>query len=673
MHRQAMQATMVFPSIEQPMERPFESKLKTPTSKYNAHEGRPKRKTLQDEPDTNREPGCKPTRAARLVKREPSTNVTPGIASYVPGLASPPLWNTNVRSMKLEEEGFVELPKEVVEYELTKKWLSVQKKFLRAQQRQEKGKAPERDMRLATKILKKEGCGQAAKGVGKRSKMRKISMNKPHSGEPHMKSASDKTQSPVAKGQANNQDTQIKAENGLQVQSTNCGNIHENSFTSNGWKHDREKGTRALRMDQAEGARRHNAPTTPGPRRENCTCEMLPECLTKFWYSIPRRAPESLSKLEFLEHVRQMSSCRGHPERVIRRCLDILRLENYPDKLGNDLAMDFARGLPLPNTSPSRGQTQSSLMTPEFNTNPLDCRPPPSENEFPKVYQCDNAGSMPLTTSKSFSSIVPYARLNSKPFKPLAAKSTSRSMIGKQTNDPTPPQQSSLLEGRQKSVPGMQPFKNATRQNHRIEKGSANTTREQRILSGCQSSPKRDRAMSKRHKSMPAFTDRRKADTADNISGQQRQLSVLRPLIPDTAIPGDKCDDITERLERIESMLSTAAPDRIVASENAISAPPAEINPQSSQPPKKKRKPAAERKAADQPVIPRDVPHHLRLPDSMLIEIGREICGYERHKRAPYAFSWHGRLWSEYDHLLTGVDEHNDRVWDYKTISRLKR
>ena len=73
------------------------------------------------------------------------------------------------------------------------------------------------------------------------------------------------------------------------------------------------------------------------------------------------------------------------------------------------------------------------------------------------------------------------------------------------------------------------------------------------------------------------------------------------------------------------------------------------------------------------PPLPRAVPPGTtRLSDAELIEIGKRINGYERHTGAPYAFSWRGRLYAEYDYLMDLVDNRGRAGWDFKEKARLK-
>ena len=73
------------------------------------------------------------------------------------------------------------------------------------------------------------------------------------------------------------------------------------------------------------------------------------------------------------------------------------------------------------------------------------------------------------------------------------------------------------------------------------------------------------------------------------------------------------------------------------------------------------------------PPLPRAVPPGTtRLSDEELIEIGKKINGYERHTGAPYAFSWRGRLYADYDYLMDWVDDGGRAGWDCKEKARVK-
>lgn len=111
------------------------------------------------------------------------------------------------------------------------------------------------------------------------------------------------------------------------------------------------------------------------------------------------------------------------------------------------------------------------------------------------------------------------------------------------------------------------------------------------------------------------------------------------------------------------------------ASANAHVPPPTPASAQtsSSAPVSRKRKsrPSLEARRAKRPMLSDNVPEHERLSDDEIVEVGKVINGYERHKAAPYAFGVGGRLKAQYKYLLDlhGVD--GLPVWTPDEISRI--
>ncbi|KAL8904464.1 MAG: hypothetical protein Q9171_007042 [Xanthocarpia ochracea] len=66
-----------------------------------------------------------------------------------------------------------------------------------------------------------------------------------------------------------------------------------------------------------------------------------------------------------------------------------------------------------------------------------------------------------------------------------------------------------------------------------------------------------------------------------------------------------------------------------------------------------------------------DVPLDQRVSDEMLIQIGRHPKTYTRHISAPYAFSYTGKLFAEYNRLAESKDEHGKLCWDEALAKRL--
>ena len=71
------------------------------------------------------------------------------------------------------------------------------------------------------------------------------------------------------------------------------------------------------------------------------------------------------------------------------------------------------------------------------------------------------------------------------------------------------------------------------------------------------------------------------------------------------------------------------------------------------------------------PELSKDVPDHLRLSHAGIKEVGKVINHYERHRRAPYAFTWHGCLRAEYKSLL---DQRGSAlpIWTSDEIARIR-
>ncbi|KAL8734454.1 MAG: hypothetical protein Q9181_003175 [Wetmoreana brouardii] len=86
------------------------------------------------------------------------------------------------------------------------------------------------------------------------------------------------------------------------------------------------------------------------------------------------------------------------------------------------------------------------------------------------------------------------------------------------------------------------------------------------------------------------------------------------------------------------------------------------------------KKPRIEQRRILKPQLSKDLPMEERADDSMLIRIGRMHWVYDRHKHAPYAFSYSdGKLYTEYRYLADMKDSDGNYLWDEKTRSVLVR
>ena len=91
-----------------------------------------------------------------------------------------------------------------------------------------------------------------------------------------------------------------------------------------------------------------------------------------------------------------------------------------------------------------------------------------------------------------------------------------------------------------------------------------------------------------------------------------------------------------------------------------------------TRPPKRRTKSVAERVLV-QPRLASDIPPQGALPESEIIRIGKLINPYERHRAAPYAFSYHGRVYKPWAYLAHKRGEDGELVWQLDVVRRVLR
>ena len=530
-----------------------------------------------------------------LMKQEPTEGhgrFSPDSPQYKLRSPSPPTFNPDLRVHKLEKYGLVELPKAVMELEETRKKLAKQENAVREQGRLEKGKYRERDSDAGL-------CGLANKEELaieiSEAKKQHPSMGIP-SQYPRPQPQAPSSTIKIGQDLKPNCASPATAPNDLVIRGSKRRPSEwnpESSSQSHWQRSHRQHGPKSKigegrgipsRFRETLRPKFHQRQTNRvlGPRQEDCTCAMLPEFFLENWQFIPEeRWPGG--RLEFLEHIKQISSCRGHPENVRRFCQKVLRLENYPGVSELCPTVEVAK--------------RQSSMDPQ--TSAVDPMDGVSDNHL--------------------------------------------------ANDP--------LCGER-------------------EDGNERAPSEQHLESSPDSPPRSSVSHQKRCKSMPALRAvvGLKNTAESQATRQGREKPPPQPLPAAAVVSGDMFMELAQTVKRIENFLLPSAPtNQSNLTSSAASSSAAITNSGSSQPRKKKQKTAAERKATDQPEYDRNVPEHLRHSEEMLIQIGRIVNGYTRHERAPEVFAWNGRLYSEFDRLLTKCDMHGNVVWDWKTISRLKR
>ena len=150
----------------------------------------------------------------------------------------------------------------------------------------------------------------------------------------------------------------------------------------------------------------------------------------------------------------------------------------------------------------------------------------------------------------------------------------------------------------------------------------------------------------RRHRSLPARTIRQESCS---INGRAK----------DTLNNKKDFESLVD--ERVRRLLA----DQAIATVEARA--PAQAQPQQS---KRQRMSTAERMLR-YPPLSKNVPVHLRKSDADLIKVAKLITPYERHRRAPYAFRYKGRLYAEYKHLRVAVGDNGQPVLTAQELSRL--
>ena len=207
------------------------------------------------------------------------------------------------------------------------------------------------------------------------------------------------------------------------------------------------------------------------------------------------------------------------------------------------------------------------------------------------------------------------------------------------------------------------------------------------------------RSLSRRHKSVPANLHQCEKDSEEGNAGVNSQcISVARDRmtrvqVPLTSFPKEIVEQVSnsvvdktfERMEEAFERVNTTMASVAALHKPAIQPIPSALAPEQannpSTPPPQPRndmhatannsrrstKTLGER-LLSQPKLPADVPRDDRKSDAELIAIGRFVNPYERHRRAPYAFSYRGTLRRKDYKYLLGRGE-----WTEHEISRITK
>lgn len=629
--------------------------------------------------------GLSPKAASALAvgKRESSPTLTP---AATPRPVSPSRWNSPLRRKKIEEEGIAELPKAVYECEQLKKELAVKEKLMIAAKEKETGEFREQrtveetyefKRRTKKRRLQKEVERDESRKRQKSRKSRKprleghpiadesrafkeehhvskqISTLRSPKGKTKMKEqeyegVEDKAQDPaditgvyndagveakarLFEGSKNHKaqcsfDTSVKSQGSL-LHAKPSGQSRSEASRNSG----RQK--RSFNEGCPEHFRRREIPVPE--TFQPCKCE-LPE----YFVRNPSRVPHLASwlergrggKLEFLEHVMQISSCQGsnHPKRVVDACRRILKENDYPEWWYNDPVepvSKFAQGISatkgINDSNSRRGmRAQSSIAPRVFYGN--KSRDPPTTDI--------GSSSRPiLQPSKEVSN--GCRQSETQPVRNQGQTATNH-------HSPLIDQ----LDRPQISFNG---------QRHRHQSVPVNLLSRNAVVHG-------------QHSLLP--------------SAPQRNGNALQE-ISDNAIRdmGKKIDSIEQTLR---GLLPAPAPAQIAAVQTArtpTAAPTATATAQGggdgaerSPATRKRKRPSCAERQLKYPKLDRNVPPHLLLSDEQIIEVGRRVGSYERHSGAPQAFNWNGHLYADHKHLLVRM-VNGVSAWTATEIRRVTR
>ena len=403
-----------------------------------------------------------------------------------------------------------------------------------------------------------------------------------------------------------------------------------------------------------------------------CTCEELPDYFTRDPSYVPNLKTWPLGKLEFLEHVRQISACRGsiHPPHVVSACRKILEENRYPEHFPSTSGRN--------DSNPKRAQ--SSIPPPVFYGKRSGCQPDPSTGSA--VHQPQQNGN---TVCSPFKTLPVRNRGEAvRPHDiPLISQPSKAAEFNKPCNYLTPPNSSSLGQRRRAGMPS-HPHEGS---NSLSEQENVGAKRISTTLPGASSVLDRQQrsfdAQRRRHQSAPVNVLSRNTavDDRDRLlpSAQQRHNNVLQEISNNAIFQRmvQRMDEFQKAiLERLPATTPTqiAAAGPVLAPAASITAPAQGVN-RVGQPPagRNSRGLSHAERLPRFPKYDRNVPEHLRHTDEEIIEIGRIVNCYERHKRAPEAFGWgRGRLYCQYNELLSRTVD-GVLVWTPDEIRRLTR
>ena len=639
---------------------------------------------------------------------------------------SPSLWSSQLRKERYQQDGVVELPKEVFEYLSSKKakkrieqQLAEKKKDMKEGKRKEKGKSVEQ--RPINEINEPNQREQSEKKIGKKREREGIEH------EPRKRQKLQKASESHKPGLENrgNESQHFDEDTASKQRSVRSSSKHKNV--------EREAQRHKVSVNKIEGSKTMKSqhplelevpeegsgpledpglrsckqqkvpPNEDWPksfeRRElhlgsggrTCSCSFLPDYFTRNPDDVPCLATWQATcgggDRVFFKHVKQISCCRGsvHPPHVVDACR---RISQYSKRRDTDSMVDSAQGVLSKKGSDdhSMRRAQSSIPPPDFYGSGGSSRQAPGPRSFsrfmPEMRKATSSLKS-LTISRPSNGILARPAPRNVPAKHNGVKNTiahvdrpvDQLIVPGVAHEPN--QHRKRHRGR---IPPFDIYDDLNPEEESVSKEPTSNT----LSEACNQPQTSFQAKRQRHRSVPANLPSRKPSVNElKLSPSpepQRREGVLQELYNHALLQNmnKSLAPIKKCLKDLSDRFLPPPPAQIAALAPASAPPPAatpNAAPQpggnNAEPPhgrKRKTKPVAERKR-NLPELSRDVPAHLRLPDADLIAIGRNSSRYERHVAAPYAFTWHGHLLAEYDYLLRW----GDNGWTPKEIKRVSR
>ena len=641
----------------------------------------PSRRSPRKHPSKNRDTGLPPqaSSAHAAIRRESSPPIAPGIKARSPS----PSLNSPLRQ-ELDERGFIELPQKVFERieRIERKQRKKKKRFEEAmmpEKWEEKGKAAEQRPIEETHRSRQKRDKRKAEGQMEQNEPRKRQKSE-KSEKPHPEdlaydgrilsegpqTSKQRGTRRSSKGKTTEEQVQryrpvpVKAEDRLELtDSPSKTGIEARSKSS--------KNKKVQPSSQASAKAQHiplhdaqfDQPGDQAPRDRGQK----------------KRGPqqdcrESLKRREV--SMRESWSCRkileesGYPERYD---------DNDCIQSTDEVAQGFSSTSRRNDSNPRRAQ--SSIPPPVFYGKRGVCQPDPSTGS--SVHQPRQDGNTEWSPSKALSAHNRGEAVRSHGTL-LTGQPLKSAEFDKPCNYLTPPNSLSLGQRRRAGEPSHPPHEGNNSLSGQENVGARHISKIVPEASSVHDRPQISfDAQRRRHRSVPVnVTSGSTTGDKQNHSflfAPQREDNALHE-ISNNAILQSCVDKLEKVLERLPAAVPAqiAAPGSVLAPAASETAPAQGVN-RVGQPPagRNTRGLSHAERLRRFPKRDRNVPEHLRHTEEEIIEIGRIVNWYERHKRAPEAFGWgRGRLYSEYNELLSrsinGVP-----VWTADEIRRVTK